>query len=398
MTPASVCCIVLLSTAAVSAGADSPTAKSPTAVPVDGQPFPAKLTAVDAKWQLGFTSGPRQRTLPAAELVQWGACAEPRRGPVLVAADGGLLVADVYRIERGSLAADSRLFGALRLPIESLAGVIFDLPSARRGRDLLPDRLARAEGDSDHLLLHNGDRLTGLLEQIKDDVVHFQTDGVPIQIETHRVAAVVFNPALRRTPQLQGLRTWAGFRDGSRLIATGLVIDKSSLQITTAAGQTLPEGPAGELVWLQPLGSRATYLSDLKAVEYRHEPFLSLQWPYRTDRSVTGGLLRGGGRLYLKGLGMHTAARLTYALGRQYTRFQAELAVDDSTAGGGSVRYRVFVDGRRKYTSETVRGGAQPVPVAVDLTDAQRLDLFVDYAERADELDHANWLNARLIK
>ena len=125
---------------------------------------------------------------------------------------------------------------------------------------------------------------------------------------------------------------------------------------------------------------------------------MNLRWPYHADRNVTGGRLRCGGRLYLKGLGMHTAARLSYALDQSYRRFQAELGVDDSTSGGGSVRFRVLVDGRQKHTSETIRGGAAPVPISVDVTGAKRLDLIIDFADRADQLDHADWLNARLVK
>ena len=43
------------------------------------------------------------------------------------------------------------------------------------------------------------------------------------------------------------------------------------------------------------------------------------------DRNAEGGRLRCGERLYLKGLGMHSAARLTYALDGPYQRFEAEL-------------------------------------------------------------------------
>ena len=113
---------------------------------------------------------------------------------------------------------------------------------------------------------------------------------------------------------------------------------------------------------------------------------------------MTGGWLRSGGRRYLKGLGMHSSARLTYLLDEPYGRFDAELGIDDSTDGGGSVRYRVYVDRQTKFTSEILRGGMKPVPVSVDLTGAKRLDLVVDFADRADELDHADWLDARLIR
>ena len=79
-------------------------------------------------------------------------------------------------------------------------------------------------------------------------------------------------------------------------------------------------------------------------------------------------------------------------------RFEAELAVDDSTAGRGSVQFRVLVDGRERYLSPIIHGGQPPTPVSVDVRGARKLELMVDYADRADVLDHADWLNARLTR
>ncbi|MFH1919148.1 MAG: NPCBM/NEW2 domain-containing protein, partial [Planctomycetota bacterium] len=199
-----------------------------------------------------------------------------------------------------------------------------------------------------------------------------------------------------QAPQRQGVHAVAGFRDGSRLVGDRLVVGEESLKIDLSGGLTWTAA-LEDLVSLQPLGGRVTYLSDLKADGYRHVPFLDLQWPYRTDRNCSGGMLRSGGRLYLKGLGVHSAARLSYLLAKPYDRFQAELGIDDDTAGLGSVRFRVFVDGEEKHTSDTIRGGTPPVPVSVDLAGAKRFDLIVDFADRADEQDHANWLDARLV-
>ena len=84
------------------------------------------------------------------------------------------------------------------------------------------------------------------------------------------------------------------------------------------------------------------YLSDLKAAGYRHIPYLQLSWPYRTDRSVLGARLRVGGRVFLKGLGMHSPSRLTYDLLQPYRRFDAQLAIDDDA--GGSFNDVVFDD------------------------------------------------------
>ena len=97
----------------------------------------------------------------------------------------------------------------------------------------------------------------------------------------------------------------------------------------------------------------------------------TLAWPYRPDRSVSGGLLRAGGRVYLKGLGVHSAAQLTYASDKPYWRFQAELAIDDETAGRGSVVFRVAVDDQVRYTSPIIRGGQAPTAISVDLSGAR---------------------------
>jgi hypothetical protein len=378
-------------------------AELPSAVPVDGKPFRAGLAGVDAQWQLSFATAAEPRIVPAGDLVQWGTFSEPSRAPLLVLADGGLLLGEVLAADKETLTADSDLFATLKLPLEALAGVAFHPPATRPERDLLLDRIAQATGDADRVLLANGDEVAGMVEAITNNTVAFRAEVGELKIETQRIAAIIFNPSLMQKPRPLGknlagpLQAWAGFADGSRLLVTRLVLGEAKLQVTTAVGQMWQTTPKN-LLTLEPLGGRAIYLSDLKAEGYRHTPYLDLAWPYRTDRTVTGGLLRCDGRLYLKGIGVHSAARLTYALREPYRRFEAELGIDDFTAGGGSVRFRVLVDGREKFSSDVVRGRMPPMPVSIDLGGAKQLDLVVDYADRGDVLDHADWLHARLVK
>jgi hypothetical protein len=270
---------------------------------------------------------------------------------------------------------------------------------------------------------------------IANDVAKLDAEVGRVEIPTDRILAIIFNPALTRQPpgdcpdfcgrrpqewDCPPLRAWAGFRDGSCLLATELILREASLRIT-ADGQTW-NAPADSLAFLQPLGGRAVYLSDLKPAEYHQTPFLDLSWPHHADRNVTGGRLRCGGRLFLKGLGVHSKAQLVYdltgvrdqrsgvrgqkgpplplgeGLGVRATHFCAEIGIDDSTAGQGSVQFRVLIDGQEKFASKTIRGGDPPMPISVELTGAKRLELLVDYADHADILDHADWLNARLIR
>jgi hypothetical protein len=382
------------------------------AVPVDGEPFPAQLAAVDERWQMTFATPVARRVLPAASLVSWGRCVDAARGPLVVLADGSLLAAEVHGADREGFSADSSLFGALRLPRMLVAGVLLHPPADRARRDSLIDRVLSSVtgatdgrgltgGDADRALLVNGDEVAGTIERIAEGKIRLQSTVGPLELEIRRVGAILCRAALvprgevARAPEALGAT--AGFRDGTRLYAASLVIVENSLRVTLPGGIAWNTSPK-ELAFLQPRGGQVVYLSDVKPESYRHVPFLGLSWPYHVDRNVAGGMLRGGGMLCLKGLGMHSASRLSYALAEPYRRFQAELVVDDQTNGGGSVGFRVFVDGQVRHASPIVRGGQPPVPVSVDIAGAKRIDLVVDFADRADELDHADWLNARLLR
>lgn len=372
-------------------------ADAPQAVPVDGEPFLAEIAAVDESWRIRFNAHGASRELSAADLVRWGRPREPRRGPLLVLADGGFLSADVLKADKKRLTADSALFGTIEVPLERIAGVILQLPADRHGRDLLLDTVSSAQGNADEAILTNGDRIAGRFESLSETSLQIQSPVGAVDIQPARLRAMIFNPSLLDRAVPPGLHWLAGFVDGSRLLANQVVLDAKLVKLTLSGGlawTTVPE----DLVFLQPQGGRAVYLSDLKADGYRHVPFLELPWNYYDDRNVTGGWLRAAGRVYAKGLGMHSASRIRYRLDGGHTRFDALLAVDDSAGGRGSVRFRVFVDGSPKYTSPTVRGGDPPLPVSVDLQGSQRLDLVVDFADRADERDHADWLEARLVK
>ena len=404
------------------AAAASAFAQSPLAVPADGEPFEARLTSVDAQGKLGFDAAGKPRTLAAADLVSWGKLAELRKGPVLVLADGGYLPAAVLSADKSELSVDSARLGTLKLPLDSLAGVVFRPPPHPAELDALLDRVARGEGRTDRLILDNGDELTGLIEtgSLGSDTLKIKGNLGPVPMAVGRVVALVFNPALRQPPaadqplggycvehavggryMVPAGTAWVGLGDGARLLAARLHLQGDALELTTLSGAKW-KADAEDLVFLMPQTSRAVYLSDLRPSEYRFLPYLETKWPYKTDRNVTGGQLHCGGRLYLKGLGVHSAAVLRYKLDRPWSRFQAEVGIDDSTGGRGSVGFRVFVDGKDgkklKYTSPPIRGGMPPQAISIDLTGATQLDLVVNYGEAGDVMDHADWLGARLVK
>jgi hypothetical protein len=95
-------------------------------------------------------------------------------------------------------------------------------------------------------------------------------------------------------------------------------------------------------------------------------------------------------------------ARITYRLDGEFSRFQASLAIDDSTGNRGSVTCRVYIDDgggawKPVFTSNVIRGGQPPTAVDVDVSGARQISLLVDHADRGDQLDHLNWLDARVV-
>lgn len=405
----------LLITAAVMA--QEPAGDAHLAVPLDGDSFPARIASVDDKWNVTLDVGESRRTLPVQDLVSWGAYTDSYQGTQILLANGSLLMAEVLQITDDRIVVYGDLWGQASLPLSQVRGVVFNPPVAPLARDRLHEKILTATGASDRLLLENGDVVSGSVKGLREasdtdpndgPAVSISTEGRDVEIPIDKAAAAVFNPALLEKPKDRGFRVLMGFRDGSLLVAEQIVRGRVFVEFKLPGRVELkadPETIWAELTLLRPFGQRVTYLSDLESIGYKHVPFLETPWGFQADRNVLGGRLRSGGCVYAKGLGMHTTSRLAYDLGGSYRRFQAEIALDDHAGLGGSVVFRVFLaDSNAKwnrvpaYESPVVRGSEKPIPISIDVSGVPRIALIVDFAERGDALDYANWLNARLIK
>ena len=345
------------------------------------------------------------------ETIKQGTLVEPTHGPLVVLADGGLLVAQpigliaVDKKKPGSkreILLDSRLFGKIQLPADRVAGIVFHPPPGVEARDAAVAKLL-GNWTADRITLVNGDRLDGPLLDIKDRQISVETPFGQTDLKLDRVTSITFattGQKKKKTPQNKA-SFFTGWSDGSRLpVAKMTKTRQKQLQVWPYATTTKPwTSPADKLRFLQPLSPKETvYLSDLTPSEYLHTPFLDHKLPLGTDRNVLGHPLRAGGVLYPKGLGTASRSKLVYTLDKPFSRFEAKLAIDDSTNGRGSVIFRVLLDGKPVYTSPVIRGGQKPIPISIDTTDAKQLELEVDYADGADQLDRADWLDARLKK
>ena len=100
----------------------------------------------------------------------------------------------------------------------------------------------------------------------------------------------------------------------------------------------------------------------------------------------------------VKGIGMHSRSQITYTLDGTHRWLDGVVGIDDEAKGQGSVVFRVETDGKVRFNSGLLRGIDAPVKLGrISIQGARRLTLIVEFADRGDILDHADWGDVRLV-
>jgi chitodextrinase len=187
--------------------------------------------------------------------------------------------------------------------------------------------------------------------------------------------------------------TWVELRPTAPLEAEALVVHKFGNNIPQKIqifGTPVPTTP--------PCTPAMSHLSDLAWAS------ATSGWgPVEKDRANgeqaagDGPTLRLNGKTYAKGIGAHAPSVITYTLGGTWSRFKADIGLDDSKDNSpGSIVFEVWADGQRLYQSGIMRAATATAQVDVDLTGRQRLELRVTDAGDGTHSDHGDWADARL--
>ena len=116
----------------------------------------------------------------------------------------------------------------------------------------------------------------------------------------------------------------------------------------------------------------------------------------KIDRSIEDRPLSIGGRSFERGIGSHASSLLHLRLAGGTERFASWVGVDDETEGRGSVVFRVYADGRKRFDSGVMRGGDGPLRIDLVLEGVQMLTLVTTDAGDGNHYDHADWAEAEL--
>jgi alpha-galactosidase len=113
-------------------------------------------------------------------------------------------------------------------------------------------------------------------------------------------------------------------------------------------------------------------------------------------------LLRAGGELFTRGIGVHAPSRLEWSLDGSWSQLSLGVAVDDEVLAlpmHGSVVFRVSVDGETRFESGVLSAGSAVVQVPkISLEGAKALVLEVEMAGNLHVGDRADWLRPVLVR
>lgn len=101
---------------------------------------------------------------------------------------------------------------------------------------------------------------------------------------------------------------------------------------------------------------------------------------------------------YTNGLGHHAPGEIVLELDGQYDLFEAEVGVQWQNGSVGSVVFRAFVDGAKRFDSGIMRETDAARPIRLSVAGASELRLVVTDAGDGVTCDCANWANARLTR
>jgi hypothetical protein len=349
------------------------------------------------------TENGEERSIPIDRLVKLTREGTPPPAPteggdMVLFPDGDRLVrCKVGQAGEFNLAVHSTPFENLSIPLESLLGLVFDANLDSTATDALVTRVRSEPREAELLWLKNGDKLPGLFSGLDDRKLTFQPETGKVELPRDGVVALGFPQGQVAYRRPEGPYFELKLGDGSRLGVSGVKIERGYVVATTRF-KSMIRFPIGELAQIHVINASVVYLSDREPNGSIYEPYIGPTRPYRRNATVSGDLLRLGGRTYDRGVGTYSRTLLVYKLEPGSKRFQALVGVDDRAGPLGNVVFKVRVDDKIRYESSPMVAGEAAKSVDVDLTGASFLILMTEFGERGDVQDHADWVEARIIR
>ncbi|MGD9128491.1 MAG: NPCBM/NEW2 domain-containing protein [Planctomycetia bacterium] len=332
-------------------------------------------------------------------------------GKVLVTlVDGSHMLTQGFQVNKESATLVSTIGpGGVKVPISDIYSVRF---INRTGTlDDQWERICEAPTDSDRLIVAKEDALdylVGSLGEITNVRVVFTLDGEPLKVKREKVFGITYyHPTGRTIPKSLGRLITT---DGSSWAFTEIVMDAGNFNLVTTLGLEV-SFPVDTVAAFDFAEGKVAYLSDMKPSSVTWTPYLSLMgttggndnhgratfFGPKFDRSFQAGPLTLDGKTYDKGLALHSRSVIVYRLGKKYGRLTATAGIADRVRPQGHVQLKIEADGKVLLDTE-ISGKQMAIPIDLDLAQAEKLTITVDYGQKTDIADRLILGDAKVME
>ncbi len=283
----------------------------------------------------------------------------------------------------------------LHVPLDAIVAIHSDSAGVGANADAVRSFVGVESRDEDRLLLSNGDILRGFVDRLDATGLTLE-NGAGVEVVPYRVIVVAkFAMATRARPVEPHVRVH--LESGARLTCTSIDLNGGKVAASYVDGALLGMRSGG-VARLDVIGGRWQGLSSLRPLTYEHTAMLGLPWEYRRGSNVLGNAIQVGGESFEAGLGVHSRSRLSFELKGQFVEFVTRFGLDDSAGPMGDVDVSVLVDGTTRFSQTGVRVGDLSDVIRVDVRQAKRIELVVDFGKNGDIQDRFNWVEPGLIR
>jgi len=375
---------------------------------LDGRTVNGELTGLDAA-ELTLTTAEGEAKLPVESLLTLSPKAPPKSPEQPPAArielvDGSSLAAAEYAVSDGD--AKVKLADGLEaeLPVARVANVRFGEQTSALAEQWA--RLLATGATNDLLVVGRNEVLDyhkGIVRDVTEEQVQFEFEGDVQPVKRSKIYGLIYyRPPAGALPEAA-----CGIVDasGSRWQARSLSLS-DQLHWETPAGLSLAR-PLASIRKIDFSHGKIVYLTELEPETLDFTPFFGTAkevpviaefFGPRTNKSLSGGPLKLGQKVYENGLALHSRTEITYRLPGRFSRLKATAGIDEAVRPHGNVRLVVRAD-ENVLLEETLTGEDEaPLAIDVDLTGARRLSILVDFGDKTDIADHLDLCEARIIK
>ena len=353
------------------------------------------------------------RVIPLLNLrtlrTETEAAPDPESSIAVTLGDGSVFPVRDFVQKDGEATVTNASLGKFTVPARAINFVLMKRQS--EGSDIAKEwqELIKTPPTADLVVFRRDDALDyldGVIHEVGEENLDFGHEGERISPRRSRLEGLIFfhGPGNKQRPRLFQIVDHLG---GKWHVATA-AMDGEAVIITTPAGAKVRMS-LNRISSIDFGSSNTTYLSNMKIERVEWRPFLQFgpissfqlqRFGPKMDQSLSGGPLELDGRVYRKGLALHSRTEISYRLTDDYKTFRTVAGLDRRNIGkvGGVAELVVLADGDRELFRGELKVDTPPTPIEIKLDDVRRLTIIVDFGDENDIGDHVILGEARLTK